>query len=91
MADFIPCSHCAGEGYIELTGIYAKTLGLLRALPAALNGAELAKLAKCNPTAMNNRLVWLEGQGLAERRRNGKESLWRATARFGVRTYTKGD
>lgn len=76
--DFIPCSHCAGEGWVELTGTYAETLALLREQPTALNGAELAKLAKCNPTAMNNRLVWLEGQGLAERKRNGKESLWRA-------------
>lgn len=77
-ADYIPCSHCAGEGWIELTGIYAQTLELLRAQPVALNGSELAKIAKVQPTAMNNRLVWLEGQGLAERNRNGKESLWKA-------------
>lgn len=78
MPDFIPCSHCDGEGFVELTGAYAETLSLLRGLPAALNGSELAKLANINPTAMNNRLVWLEGQGLAVRRRNGKESLWTA-------------
>jgi len=75
MADFIPCSHCDGEGYIELTGVHAETLSLLRGLPAALNGVELAKLANCNPTAMNNRLAWLEEQGLAERKRYGRESL----------------
>jgi hypothetical protein len=74
----IQCSHCGGEGFIELTGVYAKTLDLLRKQRAALNGSALAKIAKCNPTAMNNRLVWLESQGLAERQRNGKESLWKA-------------
>ena len=78
-ADYVPCSHCDGEGFVELTGIYAETLFLLRGVPAWLNGAELAKLANCNPTAMNNRLAWLEGQGLAERKRNGRESLWKAT------------
>ena len=79
MADYIPCSQCNGEGYTELTGVHADTLSLLRGLPAALNGVELAKLANCNPTAMNNRLAWLEGQGLAERKRYGKQSLWKAT------------
>lgn len=77
-ADFIQCSHCAGEGYIELTGVFAETLELLRKQPTALNGVELAELAGCNPTAMNNRLVWLEGHGLAERKRYGRSSLWTA-------------
>lgn len=79
MADYIPCSRCNGDGYTEVTGAYAETLSLLRGLPAALNGAELAKLAGINPTAMNNRLVWLESNHFAERKRNGKESLWKAT------------
>lgn len=78
-ADYIPCSHCDGEGYIELTGIHADTLRLLREQSAQLNGVELAKLAKCNPTAMNNRLAYLERNGLAERTRYGSQSLWRAT------------
>lgn len=78
MADFIPCSHCSGEGYIELTGVYAETLALVRAQSAALNGVELARLAKCNPTAMNNRLCWLESQGLIKRIRYGSKSLWSA-------------
>lgn len=54
MADYIPCSHCDGEGYIELTGVYAATLDLLRAQLVALNGSELARVAKCNPTARDN-------------------------------------
>jgi MarR family len=74
-ADYISCSHCNGEGYVEMTGVYAKTLELLRKQPAPLNAVELAKLAKCNPTAMNNRLARLEGHGLAERQRYGRESL----------------
>ena len=78
-ADYILCSHCDGEGYVELTGVFADTLELLRDQPASLNGAELAKIANCNPTAMNNRLVWLENKGLAERKRHGHESLWKAT------------
>jgi len=79
MPDYIPCSHCSGEGYIELTGVHADTLALLRRQPTAMNGAELAKIAKVNPTAMNNRLAWLEGYGLAERKRYGSQSLWKAT------------
>lgn len=78
-ADFIPCSQCAGEGYIELTGVFAETLELLRKQSTELNGVEMARLADCNPTAMNNRLVWLEAHGLAERKRFGRKSLWKAT------------
>lgn len=76
---YITCSHCGGEGQIELTGIHADTFTLLRNQPASLNGVDLAKLAKCNPTAMNNRLAYLERQGLAERKRYGRESTWKAT------------
>lgn len=78
MADYVPCSHCAGVGHTELTGVFAETLELLRKQRNALNGVELARLAGCNPTAMNNRLVWLEGHGLAERKRYGRSSLWTA-------------
>jgi hypothetical protein len=76
---YITCSHCDGEGLVELTGIYFDTLMLLRNQPALLNGVELAKLANCNPTAMNNRLAYLESHGLAERTRYGRESTWKAT------------
>lgn len=79
MPDYIPCSHCSGEGHIELTGVFAETLALLRKQTKTLNGAQLAQIAKVNPTAMNNRLVWLEGHGLAERTRYGSKSLWKAT------------
>lgn len=75
---FIPCSKCGSEGFIKLTGVYADTYNLLRQQPARLNGVELAILAGCEPTAMNNRLVWLEAHGLAERERKGRECVWQA-------------
>ncbi len=78
MADYIPCSHCKGKGRIQLTGVHADTLKLLRKQSKALNGVELAKIARCQPTAMNNRLAWLESQGLAKRTRYGRDSFWRA-------------
>jgi len=78
MPDFITCSHCSGEGQIELTGVHADTLALLRRQSAMLDGVRLAKIAKVNATAMNNRLAWLEGHGLAERTRYGRVSLWKA-------------
>lgn len=74
----IPCGHCRGTGRIELTGIYAETLALLKKQRKPLNGAALAKLAGCKATAMNNRLVALEKHGLAEGILYGRERLWRA-------------
>lgn len=74
----VPCTKCSGDGYYELTGGYMETLELLRRQNRELNGVELAELAKIKPTAMNNRLVWLEGAGLAQGRRHGRFRLWRA-------------
>lgn len=73
------CTRCMGEGYYELTGGYLETLELLRKQTRELNGAELAAIAKIKPTAMNNRLAWLEGAGLARGRRYGHIRLWKAT------------
>lgn len=73
----VPCSHCAGEGWIVLTGVYADTLTLLKKQKKELSGVELAGIAKVNPTAMNNRLVALEGYGLATGRRYGRYRLWK--------------
>lgn len=74
----VPCTRCMGDGYCELSGEYLETLELLRKQRKELNGVELAALAKIRPTAMNNRLVWLEGAGLAHGRRYGRFRLWRA-------------
>lgn len=74
----IECSHCKGRGEIELTGVHADTLTLLRLQARALNGAALARLAGVQPTAMNNRLNWLESHGLAISERYGSQKRWRA-------------
>lgn len=74
----VPCARCAGEGFTELNGSYAETLELLRKQKHELSGVDLAALARIKPTAMNNRLVWLEGAGLAKGRRYGQSRLWKA-------------
>lgn len=76
--DVVSCSQCDGEGLIALTGIFAETVTLLRQEQTAINGADLARKHGVNPTAMNNRLVWLEARGLAQRQRYGRESRWLA-------------
>ena len=77
--DYISCGRCAGEGWLPLTGVYASTLKLLRKQKTTLSGAALARAAKIQPTAMNNRLTWLESQGFADGAWNGHERLWKAT------------
>jgi hypothetical protein len=74
----VPCGHCGGAGRLELTGVYAETLDLLRRQQAEVNGAQLAKLAGCTNMAMCNRLVALERNGLATSRRYGQQRLWKA-------------
>ena len=74
----IQCSRCKGRGEVELNGEFAETLLLLRKQKEELNGASLAKLAGIHPTAMNNRLVWLERNGFATGRRYGRSRFWRA-------------
>lgn len=74
----IDCSHCAGLGVVELTGVYADTLKFLRQQSKPLNGAELARLAGVATTAMCNRLIWLEARGLAVSERYGSQKRWRA-------------
>lgn len=74
----IPCSRCEGQGQIELTGVYADTLKFLREQKEQLNGAELARKAGVNETAMDNRLAWLESYGFAISERYGREKRWRA-------------
>lgn len=77
--DVIPCSHCAGEGEITLTGIYADTLAMLRLQEEEVTAVQLAALDGRNPTAMNNRLTALEGFGFATSRRYGRSRLYKAT------------
>ena len=72
---YVVCGHCYGTGSVELTGVYAETLGLLIRHPG-LNGAALAAKAGCKATAMNNRLTALERHGVATGKRHGREIFW---------------
>jgi hypothetical protein len=72
---YVQCTHCGGTGTVELTGVYAETLRLLIANPGR-NGAELARIAACNATAMNNRLAALERKGVASGTRYGRQIVW---------------
>ena len=72
------CPTCKGKGRISFTGVYADTLELLRAQKEPINGAALARLHGVNPTAMNNRLTWLEHHRFAVGFRYGSEKRWRA-------------
>jgi hypothetical protein len=74
----IGCRCCGGVGKIELTGVAADTLKLLKAQKSPLCGAELAELAGCSGMAMCNRLVLLERHGLAKATRYGVKRLWQA-------------
>lgn len=71
------CPTCRGTGHIEITGVYAETLALLRRHPG-LNAAQLARMAPCKGTAMANRLAALEAFGLARGVPYGRQRLWEA-------------
>jgi hypothetical protein len=71
----IKCPHCNGVGTVELTGVYADTLALLKKNPGS-NGAGLARIAGCKETAMNNRLVALRQHGLARAIAYGRQKKW---------------
>jgi hypothetical protein len=74
------CQTCGGTGRVEVTGVYAKTLAVLRGLHAPISGAALSRLmAGVSPEATCNRLAALRRHGLAECRQNGREKLWTAT------------
>lgn len=78
MSDSVTCGHCLGTGHIELSGVYAETLSLLRRQKDEVTGADLAKIDGCKATAMNNRLAMLENHGLATSRRYGRMRLYKA-------------
>lgn len=72
------CPHCKGRGIVELNGVYADTLALLRTMTEPASGAALARLARCPATAMNNRLARLEEHGYARSHRYGRERRFEA-------------
>ena len=71
-----PCGHCHGTGYIELTGVYAETLKLLRRQKEEITSQDLSVIDGCKATAMNNRLAALESMGFARSRRYGRKRLF---------------
>ena len=73
----VRCTHCKGKGKVELNGVYADTLALLRKHDT-VTGAELARVDGCSPNAMNNRLAALERMGLARSTRYGHKRLYQA-------------
>ena len=73
----VKCIACGGSGVIELTGVYAETLALLRN-SGEMSGAALARIAGIKPTAMSNRLAVLAKHGLARSRPYGRQRLYKA-------------
>lgn len=71
----VPCSVCGGTGSVELTGVYSKTLKLVIEHPGK-NGAQLAKIAGCKATAMNNRLIALQRHGVVQGKKYGRQIFW---------------
>lgn len=76
--DTVPCACCNGSGRIEISGIYADTLRLLRSVGGEIHGAELARRDGCKATAMNNRLAYLVRHGFAVERPYGRKKLYRS-------------
>ena len=76
---WIDCPYCNGEGYTEVTGVYAETLRILRRRRGPVVANRDAKLFGCKPTALNNRLAWLESKGLARSERHGSARRFWAT------------
>lgn len=66
MMQKIACPRCRGSGHVKLTGVYASTLktafDLLRREPYIVAGRHADQFG-CSPTALNNRLAWLEKHG----------------------------
>lgn len=73
----ICCSACSGIGKVMVTGVYLDTLKTLR--HRGVNGGyviahrDAGNYFDCAPTALNNRLAWLEKHGLARSVKYGKQ------------------
>lgn len=76
MMQKVACPRCRGSGHVKLTGVYAATLktafDLLRREPFIVAGRH-AEAFGCSPTALNNRLAWLEDRGLLSSTGYGRE------------------
>lgn len=72
------CTRCHGSGRVELNGVNAETLALLRRQRSEVCGKDLADLAGCSNESMCNRLRAIEQHGLAESRKWGRKVFWKA-------------
>jgi hypothetical protein len=48
----VSCGVCGGLGRVELSDVYTETLSILRKQHAPVNGAELARQARCTGVAL---------------------------------------
>lgn len=75
--DYVTCPHCQGSGKLRVTGIYAETLRGLRRWCASPGRFVVANRDAtwfgCKPTALNNRLAWLEEHGFARSEKYGRQ------------------
>ena len=72
------CPHCGGSGRVQLSGVYAKTLDLLREAGGEIHAAALASGTGVSGEAMCNRLRALERHGFVASRVSGRKRLYRA-------------
>ena len=79
MNDKIKCSTCDGTGEIPLKGKYAETLKIARKRCNRLRRGGYVFAWRdhewfgCKPTALNNRLAWLEEHGFLRSERVGRQ------------------
>ena len=75
----VVCHHCKGTGKIHLTNDMQLTLDAVKFLGTA-TAVEVgtAVLWSGEPTAINNRLAYLEAHGLVTRKRVGRDYQWSA-------------
>ena len=73
----VVCTHCCGTGRVDLTGVYLETLTVVVRLCSTKCGFVVANrdahLFGCKPTALNNRLEWLERHGLVSSTKYGRQ------------------
>jgi hypothetical protein len=75
------CSHCKGTGQAPIPDVYQVTLDKLQRMTrvgTACVAVRAAEYFGCSPTALNNRLAWLERHGFATSERFGRERRYRA-------------
>jgi response regulator of citrate/malate metabolism len=77
MADRYKCPCCKGRGTMPLTGIYAETLRDVRRWCARPERHVVANRDAwwfgCSPTALNNRLAWLEEHSFIKSEKYGRQ------------------